>query len=162
MNLDGRDIEILNILQENGRLSFRQISEITGLSVPTVSSRINDLERAGIIRGYRADLVPENLGEFSAIAEIVVRPSDADLVSESLSKNPSVRQIFRLSNGKLLILCTFTGLPSMNSFSFFISSLSQIISCELATITDTLKEDSRAIVSVDTFNLQVEGKKILQ
>ena len=124
MKLDGRDFEILNILQENGRLSFRQISEITGLSVPTVSSRINDMEQAGIIRGYKADLAPENLGEFSAVAEIVVRPSEADLVSEELSKNPAVRQIFRLSNGKILILCTFTGLSSMNSFSFFIYSFS--------------------------------------
>ncbi len=161
MKLDGRDVEILNILQENGRLSFRQISEITGLSVPTVSSRINDMEQAGIIRGYRADLVPENLGEFSAVAEIVVRPSEADLVSEELSKNPSVRQIFRLSNGKILILCTFTGVSSMNSFSFFVSSLSQIISCEMATVTDTMKEECRAIVH-PAASLLIEGKKTIQ
>ena len=162
MKLDVRDAEILNILQRNGRLSFRQISEMTGLSVPTISSRVYDLEKSGVIRGYAADLVPESMGEFSAIAEIIVKPSDTDSVCEILSTNPIIRQIFRLSNGKILLLCTFSGVSSMNSFSIFISSLTEIISCDLATITDILKEECRAIVLQEHEDLEINRKTILQ
>ena len=51
MGLDENDVNILTIIQGNGRLSFRQISERVKVSVPTVSSKIGHFERLGASPG---------------------------------------------------------------------------------------------------------------
>ena len=59
MDLDETDVNILRVLQENGRLSFRQIADRVKVSVPTVSSKIAVMEQAGVIRGYTVFLDTE-------------------------------------------------------------------------------------------------------
>lgn len=52
--LDGIDIKILNILQEEGRTKRNVIAEKVGLSLPSLSERLKKLEEKGIICGYYA------------------------------------------------------------------------------------------------------------
>ncbi|HEX2905349.1 MAG TPA: Lrp/AsnC family transcriptional regulator [Phototrophicaceae bacterium] len=47
---------ILELLQENARLSYTEIGRRVGLSDTGVADRIQRLEDAGIIRGYRVEL----------------------------------------------------------------------------------------------------------
>lgn len=54
--LDGVGWRLLRLLQENARISFRQIGEIVGLTAPAVAERVRRLEDAGIIRGYTANI----------------------------------------------------------------------------------------------------------
>ena len=54
--LDGLGWRILQLLQDNARLSFRQIGETIGLTAPAVAERVRRLEDAGIIKGYRAEI----------------------------------------------------------------------------------------------------------
>ena len=41
--LDDLDIKILNLLQENGRIKRNAIAEKVGLSLPSLSERLNKL-----------------------------------------------------------------------------------------------------------------------
>jgi DNA-binding Lrp family transcriptional regulator len=43
MSLDDNDVNILHVLQDNGRLSFRQVSEKVKISVPTVSNKVGNI-----------------------------------------------------------------------------------------------------------------------
>src|SRR5258708_34865792 len=52
--LDGLGWRILRLLQDNARLSFRQIGETIGLTAPAVAERVRRLEDAGILKGYHA------------------------------------------------------------------------------------------------------------
>lgn len=52
--LDEIDAQILNLLQENGRMKRNRIAEEVGLSLPSVSERMRKLEERGVITGYRA------------------------------------------------------------------------------------------------------------
>lgn len=52
--IDETDVQILEILQEDGRISLSDISEQVGLSVPSVSERIRKMEERGVITGYHA------------------------------------------------------------------------------------------------------------
>ena len=54
--IDGVGWRLLKLLQENARLSFRQIGEAIGLTAPAVAERVRRLEDAGIVQGYRADI----------------------------------------------------------------------------------------------------------
>jgi Lrp/AsnC family transcriptional regulator, leucine-responsive regulatory protein len=74
--LDDRDRQILSILQEEARATFSQIGDQVGLAPSSVHSRIRKLERAGVIRAFRADVDPEAVGLF-VTALVSVMPLDA-------------------------------------------------------------------------------------
>jgi Lrp/AsnC family leucine-responsive transcriptional regulator len=63
IGLDSGDVSILRIIQENCRLTSREISDRTGLPVTTVFAKIRRIEKAGLIKGYHAVL---NAGELGA------------------------------------------------------------------------------------------------
>lgn len=147
MPLDDNDIHILEVLQANGRLSFRQIAEKVNVSVPTVSSKVGNLERLGAIRGYRADLNAERLGEMSAVVTIKARPSDLSAVAERFIDQGEVRQVFFLSSGRLMLICTFTETYLINDFASSLARVPEIMEYEIANVIDVAKEEDRATVA---------------
>ncbi len=62
MELDNTNVQILRLLQENCRSSFRKIGEKMGISSVNATSRINNLEDRGLIKGYTVILDPVKLG----------------------------------------------------------------------------------------------------
>ena len=52
--LDGVDLKIIDLLQENARITLKDIAANVFLPSPAVSARIEKLERAGVIEGYHA------------------------------------------------------------------------------------------------------------
>ncbi|MFH2072140.1 MAG: AsnC family transcriptional regulator, partial [Actinomycetota bacterium] len=62
MHLDDLDWDILDALQVEGRIGYRELGRRVGLSAPAVAARIRKLEKAGIISGYRAVVSPSHLG----------------------------------------------------------------------------------------------------
>ena len=61
-DLDALDLEILTLLQKDGRAPAAQIAEKIGLSRPAVADRIERLERDGIIRGTTTVIDPAAVG----------------------------------------------------------------------------------------------------
>ncbi len=75
--LDNIDIEILKILQKDGRSSASDIGKSVGLSVPAVSDRIKKLTDKGIIERFSAILNHKNAGlDLTAYVFIVSEHSD--------------------------------------------------------------------------------------
>ncbi|MHB0990931.1 MAG: Lrp/AsnC family transcriptional regulator [Burkholderiales bacterium] len=62
MILDRFDREILALLQREGRISNQELADRIGLSASPCLRRVRELEAAGIIRGYHADLDAKKLG----------------------------------------------------------------------------------------------------
>ena len=62
MKLDSTDIRILTEVQQDARLSMRELGRRVGLSAPAVTERVRRLEDAGVILGYGARVAPEPLG----------------------------------------------------------------------------------------------------
>ncbi|MBR7799757.1 Lrp/AsnC family transcriptional regulator [Undibacterium fentianense] len=60
--IDQFDRKILQLLQEDARMSHAEIGRQVHLSQPAVSERIKRLESQQIIRGYRAEVNPKALG----------------------------------------------------------------------------------------------------
>ena len=60
--IDETDRKIIHVLQKDGRASLRKISEEVGVSLGTVSNRVNRMESSGIITGYSVRLDPEKVG----------------------------------------------------------------------------------------------------
>ena len=60
--LDSISRDIIDHLQNDGRMSYRELGERIGLTAPAVAERVRKLEEAGIIKGYRAVVDYEALG----------------------------------------------------------------------------------------------------
>lgn len=60
--MDMTDCKIIELLQEDGRISMKDLGKVVGLTSPAVSERVKRLEEAGIIQGYKAVVNPDKLG----------------------------------------------------------------------------------------------------
>ncbi|WP_186237495.1 Lrp/AsnC family transcriptional regulator [Burkholderia gladioli] len=67
VEIDATDMKILQIVQENGRLSNAEIAEQVSLSPSPCWKRLKRLEASGMIRGYQAMLDRRMLG-FGVVA----------------------------------------------------------------------------------------------
>lgn len=61
-SVDGIDEKILRALERDGRISNTDLSKAVGLSPSACLRRVQELERSGIIKGYRAVIDREKLG----------------------------------------------------------------------------------------------------
>lgn len=86
-NLDRTDRLILEILQQQARISISELAAKVNLSTTPCSDRVKRLEREGIITGYHARLNP-NLVNKSLLVflEIKLSTKSGD-VFEQVSKN---------------------------------------------------------------------------
>ncbi len=53
-DLDPTDIAIIEVLQDDGRMSVSELGRKVGLSQPATSERLKRLEERGVIEAYRA------------------------------------------------------------------------------------------------------------
>jgi Lrp/AsnC family leucine-responsive transcriptional regulator len=60
--IDAVGWKLLKLLQENARLSFREMGEAIGLTAPAVAERVRRMEDAGILKGYHAAIDYAKLG----------------------------------------------------------------------------------------------------
>jgi Lrp/AsnC family transcriptional regulator, leucine-responsive regulatory protein len=61
-DIDRIDLKILNVLQQDGRISNLKLAEAVALSATAVLARVQRLTRDGYILGYEARLNPLKLG----------------------------------------------------------------------------------------------------
>ena len=74
--LDKIDIQILNMLQENGRVKRNAIAEVVGLSLPSLSERMKKLEEHGVIEGYYTKVNRKMFGfDIMAFIQVVTSSS---------------------------------------------------------------------------------------
>ena len=76
--LDAIDLQILNLLQKNGRISIKELAAQVYLSSPAVSSRIEQLEKeVFLIKKDRLALTNEFQIQFSKIEQLLGCLADA-------------------------------------------------------------------------------------
>lgn len=75
--IDEIDVQILEMLQADGRVKRNQIAEAVGLSLPSVSDRMRKLEERGVVTGYGAILDAKRLHiDITAFIRVMVDTSD--------------------------------------------------------------------------------------
>lgn len=80
IELDLTDAKILEILQEDARLTLAEIGRRIHLSQPAVAERVRRMEAARVITGYHAHVNLEALGYgISAFVRIASRSSDVPM-----------------------------------------------------------------------------------
>jgi len=102
--MDGIDERLISALRDNGRASTAELARLVGRSRTSVQSRIERLERQGVITGYGVRLAPEHdLGAVRAHVMIKVGPKEARAVIAALQAIAQVRVLHSVSGDVDLI-----------------------------------------------------------
>lgn len=95
--LDDLNRQLLDILQEDGRISYKDLGERIGLTPPAVADRVRKLEEAGVIKGYRALVDYEALG-FPLLCIIRMKvPQSNETIDETIASIPQVVEANRVT-----------------------------------------------------------------
>ena len=98
--MDSIDRKILAELQEDGRLTITELAAKIGLSISPCHRRLRELERSGVIRGYRAIVDAQAVGlTFEALLFVTMRQEDRDTLlsfERAVAEIPNVVQAQRL------------------------------------------------------------------
>ena len=96
--MDSVDIKILQILQKDGRTKRNSLAEAVGLSLPSLSERLNKLEEQGIIEGYYAKLNKKhfNLDIMAFIVVIMDSSKNYSKLTEHVKKTPEILECYSI------------------------------------------------------------------
>ncbi|OPX69994.1 MAG: putative HTH-type transcriptional regulator [Methanoregulaceae archaeon PtaB.Bin056] len=122
--MDEKDLLLLQLLEENSRLTTREMAVMAEIAPEEIEARIAALENAGVIRSYSAVIDWERAGngEVSAIIELKVNPErdfGYDRIAERIARFRQVRSL-RLITGAYDLQLTVTG-KNMQEVARFVS-----------------------------------------
>src|SRR5438876_6809599 len=96
--LDATNRQILQELAADARLSMAELGRRVNLSAPAAAERVQRLERAGVITGYRAELDPRALGyQLTAIVRVKPGPRQLQRIPELAAAIPEVAECHRIT-----------------------------------------------------------------
>ena len=147
MEFDRTDVEILRALQEDARLSFRDLAQRIGVSVPTVSARVATLEQLGILRGYAAIVDSERLGQVSLVVVAKCQPTKADVVGDALAAMEEVRWAARARGSRVLAEAVLPRQERVDAFLEKLEGIDGVLEYEHHVATKRLKGLPRAVVT---------------
>lgn len=103
IDLDDTDRRILNELLANARISTTELARRVGLSKTPVAARIAQMEKMGLITGYRAQLSPIKLG-LSHVTYVEVRLTDTreaalKAFNQAVRTIPEVEECYMIAGG---------------------------------------------------------------
>ncbi|TCP56633.1 AsnC family transcriptional regulator [Tamaricihabitans halophyticus] len=85
MELSQKDLDILAALQENSRLTNRELAARCGSAESTTYERVQRLVRAGVITAFTAEVDPAALGRpMQAMIAVRLRPQTEEVVQRFL------------------------------------------------------------------------------
>ncbi|MCF8884803.1 MAG: Lrp/AsnC family transcriptional regulator [Nitrososphaerota archaeon] len=143
--LDDLDYKILEELSRDCRVSFRKISEKLGVSVSTVISRVEVLEKNGIIKGYTVLIDPSKIGySLTAVIHVRIRHGKLLEVQRSIASNPNVFAVYDVTGeSDSIVIARFRDREELSKFIKNLLSNEYIERTITYLVLDTIKEEWR-------------------
>lgn len=127
--LDDKDIAILKLLQENARISVKEISEKIHLSATPVHERIKRLEENGIITQYAALLDHTKINKgLMIICYVSLRQHDKNAglkFIESINELSEVTECYNIS-GEFDFMLKVLAADMADFYNFHVNKLGQV------------------------------------
>lgn len=99
--LDAIDFKILDLLQQDGRLTIKKISEILSLSTTPIFERIKKLEKGGYIKKYVALLNNHKLGlKQTVFIQLTLKEHSRSYIekfAKDVKEFPEVMECYRIT-----------------------------------------------------------------
>ena len=148
MYIDEIDRKILKILNWNARLSYREIARQTKLSTGTVISRLEKLQKNGVITGYYANVDAKKLGyTLGAIIEVIATKGMFLEAAQKFSAYPNVSGVYAVSgDSDAIVVAKFRDSDHLNEFLKELNKDSDVVRTGTHIVLKAMKEDPRFIL----------------
>ena len=135
--MDELDRRLVGALQANGRATTAELGRLLGISRTTVQSRMDRLQRRGVIAGYTVRLAPEHdLGAIRAHILIKLAPKAAAGVEAAIRRMPEVRVLHSVSGDYDMI--ALAGTADVGAMDLIIDRIGALPGVERTTTTIVL------------------------
>ena len=116
--LDEIDKEILRILQEDARKSYREIQDQLSISIGTIHNRISKLKEKNIIEGYTLKLNNTKLGyKLTFLIRINIDGKHTEEILNEISEKPEVCSVFHTTGEQsAALICRFRESEDVHNF----------------------------------------------
>jgi DNA-binding Lrp family transcriptional regulator len=157
--LDEKDSAILMLIQENSKLTAKQIAKKVNAPITTVFAKTKRMEELGIIKEYRAIVAPEKLSAGTAafiLASVSYRAKADDMpisqrvVAEEIARFPEVQEVHIITGDwDLLVKLRAENVDAIGKFVVdklrLIKGLEKTLTC---MVFETVKETTEVAVSL--------------
>jgi Lrp/AsnC family leucine-responsive transcriptional regulator len=167
VKLDEKDVAILALIQENSKLTARQIAKKIDAPITTVFAKTKRMEELGVIKEYRAILAPEKLDSGTAafiLASVSYRAKADDIpisqrvVAEEIAKFPEVQEVHIITGDwDLLVKLRAESVDAIGKFVVdklrLIKGLEKTLTC---MVFETVKETTKINMSLKNLRLKAQ------
>ena len=142
MEIDNKDLKIIEALKENSRQSIKEIAKGTKLRPSTVHQRIQKLIKNKIIEKFTIKLDNEKIGE-DFIVFMLVKGSTTNYIDNKILNHSHVKEIFGITGEyDVLIKMKFKNVDEFHNFILnFRKENKEIQSTLTMVVTTNLKEE---------------------
>jgi len=142
LKIDDTDQQILRILEEDSRISYRQLGQKLDIEESTARKRVVKLKEKGVIERFTIEVNETTLGR-TITAFITVYPSlkHADEVIEKVVNFHEVRESYNLSGRcGVFLKTTFGDMKALNTFIAKIRGIQGIVGIHTCISLETIKK----------------------
>ena len=151
--LDKTDLNILRTLQENGRLSTKELAKAVNLSSTPVFERTKRLEKSGYIKKYIAVLDAEKLNRgFVVFCNVKLRRMNQDIAldfARRIQDIPQVTECYNISGANDYLLKV--NVVDMKSYQYFVLGILGTLACvghiESSFVMEDIKHEYSVVLN---------------
>ncbi|MDK2918773.1 MAG: Lrp/AsnC family transcriptional regulator, leucine-responsive regulatory protein [Candidatus Petromonas sp.] len=134
--MDATDLKILEILQQDGRISMKDLGKKVGLTSPAVSERVKRLEESGVIKGYRAVVDPQKLNKnINAFIDIAIKAENYKKFLEFAPNKDSIIECHHVTGGDCMTIKVMV--ESMEELEILIDEIKKFGNTKTSLILST-------------------------
>lgn len=151
IHLDEIDLQILELMQKNGRISNADLARELNMAPSAVLERVKKLEQKQVIMGYTAQINPVALQQ-KLLAFIFIKSTEGfgnnDKILTALSKIPEVQEVHIIA-GEDCFLAKIRTTDSATLMEIMRNSLKKIpsiASTKTTIVLETVKEQQQLVI----------------
>lgn len=131
--MDSTDYRIIEILQNNGRISMKDLGKAVNMTSPAVTERVRKLEESGVILGYRAVIDPKKLNKnIMSFINVGLSPHNYQGFIDFAENNVNIIECHHITGGSSVIVKVLT--ESMADLKNIIDDIKKIGSTQTSVI----------------------------
>ncbi len=137
--ITGLDWQILELFQQDGRITISEIAQQLGRSRSNISERIEKLQDSGVISGFSVEVNPEKMGfGINAFVRLTASSHNHRDIIKQLTTVPEVAECHVLTGSELVIMRVIA--RDMSHLRTVVDSFTQLGSTQTDVIFSTLQQ----------------------
>ncbi|TFF94347.1 MAG: Lrp/AsnC family transcriptional regulator [Promethearchaeota archaeon] len=151
-DIDYIDRDIIRILQENARTSYREIQDKLGISIGTIHNRIAKLKDNKIIEGYTIRLNNTKLGyKLTFLIRMQINGKHTEEILNQIKDRPEVCSIFHTTGEQsAALICRFRESDDVHDFIRELNEKESVTRTVSNMVLKEFKNESDIILNKDS------------